>query len=263
MYLSAKIIRLKVTFLGTGTSQGIPLIGCQCEVCQSTNTKDKRLRTSIHIQHGNTSIIVDSGPDFRQQCLNADIQQLDALVFTHGHKDHTAGFDDIRAFNYIQQKDIDVYLDERVEHILRKDFDYVFSDFKYPGVPEAKLHRIDEDPFTVNDVKIIPIEVFHYKLPVLGFRIDNFTYITDVNHIPPAEMEKIKGTEYLVLTALRREKHISHFTLQESLDIIKDIKPKKAYLTHISHQLGLHEQVSEELPDNVALAYDGLEIQVD
>lgn len=261
--LAAKLIALKITFLGTGTSQGIPLIGCQCSVCQSSNSLDKRLRTSIHVQYNDTSIIVDSGPDFRQQCLRANIQQLDALIFTHGHKDHTAGFDDIRAFNYIQKKDIDVYLDERVEQILRKDFDYVFSDFKYPGVPEAKLHRIDKEPFNVGEVKIMPIEVFHYKLPVLGFRIDNFTYITDVNQIPPPEMEKIRGTEYLVLTALRKEKHISHFTLEESLEVIKEINPKKAYLTHISHQLGLHNEVSSELPDNVVLAFDGLEIDID
>jgi phosphoribosyl 1,2-cyclic phosphate phosphodiesterase len=207
--------------------------------------------------------VVDSGPDFRQQCLRADIKKLDALLFTHGHKDHTAGFDDIRAYNYVQKKDIDVYLDHRVEAILKKDFDYVFSDFKYPGVPEAKLHLFDNEPFTIQNVPIIPIEVLHYKLPVFGFRIDNFTYLTDVNFIPPKELDKIRGTEYLVLTALRREKHISHFTLQESLDLIEELKPKRAYLTHISHQLGFHDEVSKELPANVQLAYDGLEVFCD
>lgn len=251
---------MKVTFLGTGTSQGVPLIACECEVCRSQNPKDKRLRTSIHIDYEGTSIIVDSGPDFRQQCLRADIRRLDALLFTHGHKDHTAGFDDIRAYNYVERKDVDVYLDERVEQILKKDFDYVFADFKYPGVPQARLHVFENKPFQIKNVPIMPIEVLHYRLPVFGFRIDNFTYLTDVNYIPPEEMEKIKGTEYLVLTALRKEKHISHFTLQESLDIIAELKPKKAYLTHISHQLGLHDEVSKELPDNVVLAHDGLEV---
>jgi phosphoribosyl 1,2-cyclic phosphate phosphodiesterase len=252
---------LKVTFLGTGTSQGVPLIACQCEVCQSSNSKDKRLRSSIHIQYGERSIIVDSGPDFRQQCLRANIKRLDALLFTHAHKDHTAGFDDIRAFNYIQKSDVNVYLDKRVELILKKDFDYVFADKKYPGVPQAKLHLFENKPFHIHEVPIIPIEVLHYKLPVFGFRIDNFTYLTDVNHIPEMEMQKIIGTEYLVLTALRKEKHISHFTLAESLEIIKKIKPKKAYLTHISHQLGLHHEISKELPSNVELAFDGLEVQ--
>jgi phosphoribosyl 1,2-cyclic phosphate phosphodiesterase len=251
---------LKITFLGTGTSQGVPLIACKCTVCLSNNSKDKRLRSSIHIQYGERSIIVDSGPDFRQQCLRANIERLDALLFTHGHKDHTAGFDDIRAFNYIQKEDINVYLDRRVEKILKKDFDYVFFGEKYPGVPEAKLHLFENKPFNIFEVPITPIEVLHYKLPVFGFRIDNFTYLTDVNHIPDSEMEKIVGTEYLVLTALRKEKHISHFTLDESLEIIERIKPKKAYLTHISHQLGLHEDVSTELPNNVKLAFDGLEV---
>lgn len=254
---------LKVNFLGTGTSQGVPLIACQCAVCLSDDSRDKRLRTSIHIEYDGTSIVVDSGPDFRQQCLRADIRKMDALLFTHGHKDHTAGFDDIRAFNYVQKKDVDVYLDWRVEKILKKDFDYVFTDFKYPGVPEAKLHLFDNEPFRIKNVPITPIEVLHYKLPVFGFRIDNFTYLTDVNHIPAKELDKVRGTEYLVLTALRKEKHISHFTLQESLDIIAEIKPKKAYLTHISHQLGKHADVSKELPANVELAFDGLEISCD
>lgn len=254
---------LTITFLGTGTSQGVPIIGCKCAVCQSADQKDKRLRSSIHIQSQNTSLVIDSGPDFRQQMLRANIDRLDALLFTHGHKDHTAGFDDIRAFNYIQQKDMEVYCDVRVEKILKKDFDYVFSDVKYPGVPQANLHIIDNQPFQISDLNIQPIDVLHYKLPVFGFRIGDFSYITDANYIADEEIDKVRGSKVLVLNALRREKHISHFTLEEAIELAQNIGAEKTYFTHISHQLGKHKDVLNELPEGITLAYDGLEISID
>ena len=251
-----------ITFLGTGTSQGVPIIGCTCDVCQSTNLRDKRLRSSIHIQTDRTSVVIDSGPDFRQQMLREQINRLDAIVFTHGHKDHTAGFDDIRAFNYIQKKDMEVYCDERVDSVLRKDYDYVFAAQKYPGVPQANLNIIENESFRVNDLLFEPIETLHYKLPVFGFRIGDFTYITDANYISEAEKEKIKGSKTLVLNALRKEKHISHFTLEEAIELAQEIGADKTYFTHISHQLGLHERVSKDLPDGIELAYDGLKISL-
>ena len=251
-----------VTFLGTGTSQGVPIIGCTCEVCQSSNLRDKRLRSSIHIQTDRTSVVIDSGPDFRQQMLREQINRLDAIVFTHGHKDHTAGFDDIRAFNYIQKKDMEVYCDERVDSVLRKDYDYVFAAQKYPGVPQANLNIIENESFRVNDLLFEPIETLHYKLPVFGFRIGDFTYITDANYISEAEKEKIKGSKTLVLNALRKEKHISHFTLEEAIELAEEIGADQTYFTHISHQLGLHDSVGKELPDGIELAYDGLKISL-
>ena len=252
--------KYKITFLGTGTSQGVPLIGCKCSVCTSINTKDKRLRSSIHIETANTSIVIDTGPDFRQQMLHANIERLDAVVFTHEHKDHTAGFDDIRAYNYIQQKDMEVYCDERVERVLRKDFDYVFADLKYPGVPKANLHIIDGSPFTIGDIELIPIELQHYKLPVYGFRIGDFTYITDANFISDTELIKVKGSKIVTLNALRKESHISHFTLEEATALATDIDAEHTYFTHISHQLGLHDNVNKDLPGSTSLAYDGLVI---
>lgn len=255
-------IPLKITFLGTGTSQGVPLIGCTCVVCNSSNEQDKRLRSSIHIQSETTSIVIDSGPDFRQQMLRAQINSLDAIVFTHGHKDHTAGFDDIRAYNYIQQKDMEVYCDKHVEAVLKKDFDYVFADLKYPGVPKANLHRIDRNGFSIGDLHLLPIDLLHYKLPVYGFRVGDFTYITDANYISETEKEKIKGTKVLVLNALRKEPHISHFTLDEAVALAEEIGADQTYFTHISHQLGLHTDINQSLEPKISLAYDGLTINV-
>ncbi|HOZ83401.1 MAG TPA: MBL fold metallo-hydrolase [Bacteroidia bacterium] len=253
---------MKITFLGTGTSQGVPVIACNCNVCQSTDLRDKRLRTSIHIQHKNSSFVIDSGPDFRQQMLRAQIKNLTALIFTHEHKDHVAGMDDIRAFNYVLQKKIDIYATLRVQEALVREFPYVFHDFKYPGVPEVNMITIDEHPFNIEGLEFIPIEVLHYKLPVNAYRVGDFTYITDANFISEKEKEKIKGSRIVVINALRREKHVSHFNLEEALELIKELKPEKAYLTHISHQLGKHSDVEKELPPNVFLAYDGFEIEM-
>ncbi|MCX2739880.1 MBL fold metallo-hydrolase [Pontibacter anaerobius] len=253
---------MKITLLGTGTSQGVPVIGCTCEVCRSVDYRDQRLRVSVHLQVDGKSIIIDSGPDFRQQVLRERIKSLDALVFTHEHKDHTAGLDDIRAYNFSQHKDMPLYGEERVLEQLKREFAYIFSDYKYPGIPQVELHTISEEPFEVEGVEFIPIRVMHYKLPVLGFRIGDFTYITDANHISEEEKEKIRGSKVVVVNALRQEKHISHFSLKEAVDLLEDLQPEKAYLTHISHLMGLHREVELQLPDFVRLAYDGLQIEV-
>lgn len=253
---------MKITFLGTGTSQGVPVIACNCSVCLSKNLKDKRLRSSIMITSEETTVVVDSGPDFRYQMLRENVQYLDALVFTHEHKDHIAGMDDVRAFNYKQQSAMEVYANEDVQNALKREFYYVFSDFKYPGIPLINLHTINTEKFKIGDIELTPIHVMHYKLPVLGFRVKDFTYITDAKTVSAEEIEKIKGTKILVVNALQREKHISHFTLQEAIDFINIIAPEKAYLTHISHKLGKHDEVNKELPSNIELAYDGLQIDI-
>jgi phosphoribosyl 1,2-cyclic phosphate phosphodiesterase len=253
---------LIVTFLGTGTSQGIPTFGCQCEVCTSLDYRDKRLRTSIHINIEGKSFVFDSGPDFRQQILRERITKLDALIFTHEHKDHTAGLDDVRGFNYKEGgKSMKVYARTNVLETLKKEFSYAFMENKYPGVPLIDLFEIENKPFEIEGIKFTPIEVMHYKLPVFGYRILDFTYITDANFISDTELEKIKGTKILVLNALRKEAHISHFTLAEALAIIEKIQPEKAYLLHLSHHMGKHNEVERELPSNVRIAYDGLKIE--
>lgn len=208
------------------------------------------------------NVVIDTGPDFRQQMLTAEVQTLHGVVFTHEHKDHIAGLDDVRAFNYAMREDMNVYCTERVEEALRREFAYAFSEYKYPGVPEIALNRISNKPFEVAGISFLPIKVMHLKLPVFGFRIGDFTYITDANYINEQEKEKIKGTKYLVLNALRRDPHPSHFTLNEALQLIEEIKPEHTWLTHISHQLGTHEDVSKELPAHVSLAYDGLQIEL-
>ncbi len=253
---------MQITFLGTGTSQGVPLILCTCAVCRSNDPKDNRLRASILIEEKGKTFIIDTGPDFRQQMLREKVKNLDAVIFTHEHKDHTAGFDDIRAFNYINDKKMEVYASARVQDALRREFAYIFSDFKYPGIPEINLHLLENKLTSIEGVDFLPIEVLHYKLPVFGFRIKDFTYITDANYISDVEKEKIKGSKILVLNALRREPHISHFTLEEALKLVKELNPEKVYFTHISHQLGLHADVQKELPPNIELAFDGLKIQL-
>lgn len=251
---------MTVTFLGTGTSQGIPVIGCSCKVCRSLDFRDKRLRTSVHIAVNDLSLVIDTGPDFRQQMLREGIHSLDAILYTHEHKDHTAGLDDIRPFNFRQKRDMPIFGRQQVIDQIKTEFAYAFSEKKYPGVPQITPHTITNEPFQLNGTTIEPVEVFHYKLPVFGFRIHNFTYITDASYIGPEEKEKIKNSEVLVLNALQKEEHISHFTLEEALAVISELKPKKAYLTHISHRLGLHNEISKELPDHVELAYDGLKL---
>lgn len=251
---------MRFTFLGTGTSQGVPVITCTCKVCTSSDKKDNRTRTSLLIQSEATAVVIDTGPDFRFQMLREKVKNLDAVVFTHGHKDHVAGLDDIRPFNYLLGKTIDVYSEERVQEILKKEFSYAFVGHDYPGAPQIRLQTINETPFDIGDIHFVPIRAIHKDLPVLGFRINDFTYITDANYIAEDELEKIKGSKVLVLNALRKEPHYSHFSLSEAIEIVQRIQPEKAYFTHISHHLGLHEDVEKELPENIFLAFDGLKI---
>jgi phosphoribosyl 1,2-cyclic phosphate phosphodiesterase len=254
---------MKITFLGTGTSQGVPFICCNCAVCTSSNPKDQRLRTSVWIETEDTSIVIDSGPDFRQQMLRAGVKKLDAIIFTHGHKDHTAGMDDVRAYNYHDGKPMEVYATLATQEVLKREFQYVFQEHNYPGVPQINLHTINGDtPFTVNGITITPIKVLHYKLEVLGFRVGDFTYITDANFIDRAEMQKAVGSKALVLNALRHQQHISHYSLAEAIDVSHAIKPDKTYFTHISHQLGLHDEIEKGLPEGMHLAYDGLTLEL-
>ncbi|WP_207434486.1 MBL fold metallo-hydrolase [Sabulibacter ruber] len=249
---------MKITFLGTGTSQGVPVIGCECEVCRSLDFRDKRLRVSILVEVGGRTLVIDSGPDFRQQMLRERVKRLDAVLFTHEHKDHTAGLDDIRAYNFMQHMDMPLYGDQRVLNQLQQEFSYIFTNATYPGVPRVELNPIQNEPFEVFGIPVTPINVLHHRLPVFGFRIGDFTYITDANFISDAEKEKIKGSKVVVLNALRKEPHISHFSLSEALAVLEEIGPEQAYLTHISHLLGLHQEVEKELPSFVNLAYDGL-----
>ncbi len=251
---------LKITFLGTGTSQGVPIIACSCNVCQSTDPRDKRLRSSILIETEEQKFVIDTGPDFRQQILRAGLYKLDAILLTHEHVDHLFGLDDIRAFNWVQGHPTDIYAEERVQEAIRRVFNYVFARWKYPGIPQMNLHSIENKPFNIGPTEIIPIRGLHYKLPVFGFRIGNMAYLTDMNSIAPEEKEKLKGLDVLIVNALRKEEHISHFTLHQALLLADELQAKQTYLTHLSHQMGLHAEVSEELPANVFLGYDGLEI---
>ena len=254
---------MKVTVLGSGTSQGVPVIACSCAVCKSIDPKDNRRRSSILIEEKDTTIVVDTGPDFRSQMLSSEVKQLDAVLFTHEHKDHVAGLDDIRAFNFIEGgKAMDVYATDRVQEALKKEFSYVFAEKKYPGIPEITLKTFDTEKFCVNDLEVTPIDVMHYKLPVKAFRVKNFAYVTDANYIESEEKEKLKDLDVLILTALRRSKHISHFNLEEAIELIEELKPKRAYLTHISHLMGKHSSTEELLPEHIRLAYDGLEINL-
>lgn len=253
---------IKITFLGTGTSQGIPVIACNCKVCLSTDKKDNRLRTSILVETQGKTVCIDTGPDFRQQMLRAKVQKLDAVIYTHEHKDHTAGMDDIRAFNFKQKKAMELFTDLNVEACLKKEFSYAFQENPYPGVPRLNLNRIENKPFDVLGIIFNPIQLMHYKLPVFGFRIGDFAYCTDVNYISPEEKNKLFGLKVLVITALRKEEHISHFSLSQALCVIDELKPERAYLTHVSHLLGLHKEVSMELPENVEIAFDELTITI-
>ena len=249
---------LKITFLGTGTSQGVPVITCNCEVCQSDDHRNNRLRVSILIETADKTIVIDSGPDFRYQMLRAKVKDLDAILFTHEHKDHVAGLDDIRPFNYLLHKNIDIFATIGVQEALKREFSYIFSDVKYPGLPQIELHTIDKDPFFIGQTEIIPLAIMHYRLPILGFRIGDFTYITDAKTVSNETIEKVRGTKILIINALQRQPHISHFTLDEAIDFAQKIGAEQTYFTHISHNLGLHEVVEKELPAGMKLAYDGL-----
>lgn len=255
---------MKITVLGTGTSQGVPMIACDCYVCQSNDKKDKRLRSSIMIHANNDNYVIDAGPDFRQQMLRANVKSLRGVIFTHEHKDHIAGLDDVRAFNFIENRDMDVYCSEHVEAALKREYHYVFSALKYPGVPELNLIRIDNNQsFTLkNELTVVPIKVMHYKMEVFGFRLGDFAYITDAKTVATNEVEKLKGVKVLIINALRKEPHISHFNLEEALAFIDLVAPEKAYLTHISHVFGTQEEIEKELPAHVRVAYDGLELSL-
>ncbi|RZL46741.1 MAG: MBL fold metallo-hydrolase [Pedobacter sp.] len=254
---------MKITFLGTGTSQGIPVIGCGCAVCQSADSRDKRLRVSVLVETKDKSIVIDSGPDFRYQMLRAGVKDLDAIIYTHEHKDHVAGLDDIRPFNYLLHKVIDIYATTRVQEALRREFSYIFADTKYHGLPQISLHTVDDEPFNIGETKIIPIEVMHHKLPVLGYRFNDFTYITDAKTISAKSLAKIKGSKVLVINALQKENHISHFTFDEAIDFAKKVGAETTYFTHMSHNLGLHADIEKELPAHIKLAFDGLSFELD
>lgn len=253
---------MKLTFLGSGTSQGIPVIACECEVCRSEDKKDKRLRCSAMLEIDGKNIVIDAGPDFRYQMLRAKVKDIRAILLTHEHKDHIGGLDDVRAFNWVKHGAVDVYTDIRTKEAVFKDYSYAFSEFKYPGVPEINMHVIDPNPFYIDDIRVIPIPVMHHKLPVMGFRIGNFAYITDANYIPESSMERLKGTEYMVINALRKESHLSHFTLAQAVEVVQKLQVKEAWLTHIGHQMGLTAEVSAELSAHIHLAYDTLEVEV-
>jgi phosphoribosyl 1,2-cyclic phosphate phosphodiesterase len=253
---------LKVTFLGTGTSSGVPMIACSCLVCTSPDKKDKRLRSSILIESTTTTIVVDTTPDFRYQMLRIGARKLDAVLFTHPHKDHIAGLDDVRAFNFFQGVGMPLYGNSMTLDAVMRDFAYAFADKKYPGVPELELNVITLDPFFIGDIPVTPIHVWHLKMPVYGYRFGNFTYITDANRIDENEKAKIRGSKILVVNALRREKHISHYNQDEAVQLVQELQVPEAYFTHISHQLGRHKEVEQSLPAGIHLGYDGLSLQV-
>ena len=253
---------LDITILGSGTSTGVPLIGCNCEVCTSTNAKNKRLRTSIKISSPTTTVVIDTTPDFRYQMLRTHTTKIDAVVFTHPHRDHYAGLDDIRPFNYFSQKSMAIYANEITQVAIKRDFYYAFEKDKEDGLPEMILHTINKDAFTIGDIPFIPIHVMHRDMPVLGFRIGDFTYITDANFIPETEMEKIKGSKVFILNALRKQTHPTHYNLEQALEVAAALDIPKVYFTHLSHQIGLHEEVEANLPKGIHLAYDGMQFSI-
>ncbi len=253
---------MKITFLGTGTSQGIPVVACPCDVCHSDNKKDNRLRTSVLVESNNARFTIDAGPDFRYQMLRKDVKHLDAILITHSHKDHIGGLDDVRSFNYLQKKAMDIYVTPFHQKEIMREYSYAFQENPYPGVPNFHLIDIDEKPFFVGSVKITPLSVLHLKMDVTAFKIGNFAYITDTNYIPGSVLAELLNCKVIVLNALRKKKHLSHYNLEEAVNVLKFLRPEKAYITHISHLMGFHREVNKELPDFIELAYDGLEVEI-
>ena len=253
--------KTRLTFLGTGTSQGVPMIGCGCEVCKSQDPRDKRLRASVLVEHEGLRVLVDAGPDFRYQMLRAGVSSLDAILLTHNHKDHTGGLDDIRAFNYHEKRATQIYCEKYVEESLRKEYSYAFEEIKYPGAPEWDVHIIDENPFTIKGVEITPIRGRHFKLPVLGYRFGNIAYCTDMNHIPEEEYSKLQELDHFIINCVRRGRHISHYSLEQAIEVAEKVGAKHSWLTHLSHQLPCHEKLTKELPEGILPAFDGLVIE--
>lgn len=253
---------MKITILGSGTSQGVPVIGCQCAVCTSDNPRDQRLRSSILVEHGKTAIVVDAGPDFRQQMLRAGLRRLDAILISHTHKDHIAGLDDVRSFNYLMRQPMKVFASAHDQKDIRKEFSYAFSDNPYPGVPEFDLQLLKDEPFRIGDIEVIPFLVMHHRLPVFAFRFGDLAYITDVSYIPPAAYKHLKGLKVLIIDALRKEKHISHFSLSEAIETARKIGAGQTWFTHVSHLMGKSAEVEQLLPSGMKMAYDGLVIEL-
>ena len=252
--------KVRLEFLGTGTSQGVPMIGCSCEVCSSSDPRDKRLRASVLVDYCGKRFLVDAGPDFRQQMLRAGVSHVDAILLTHNHKDHTGGLDDIRAFNYLEKSATQIYCEKYVEESLRKEYSYAFAEEKYPGAPEWEVHLIDDKPFSIDGVEIIPIRGKHFTLPVLGYRFGDIAYCTDMNRIPDEEFAKLEGLEHFIINCVRRGRHISHFSLEGALEVAARVGARHTWLTHLSHQLPRYEDLLAELPEGVEPAYDGLVI---